>query len=257
MAHERLRFPLVLNRDGKGNIENEFVFEPIYSDIIYGTHYGIYADFKGKVNSNSKLKYEVDAMEFRIQNYTGDITIGFSKVLGYRIKELEEGFGIEGFSTGRLIKIYMLLQGFNSKFYDTLPSQNQDKGKPSDELGLDLFQGDVIEVNVFYEPVDNKYSRINETPETRNDECLFADPLYLVRDGEEIGLLRNTQEKIKMIEIIKEKGLDEGLREAWSENLDTLSNDSVKRGDKEEMVFGAIGGGRACKMKLSDVYILE
>ncbi|WP_422348815.1 hypothetical protein [Flagellimonas sp.] len=258
MAHERLRFPLVLNRQLISESKVEYVFEPIYSDIQYGTHFGIYGDFIGEIDDNGKTGFLVEKMNFRLQNYTGDITMGIKKVVDYKDKKLPSNFMLEGFSTGRLIKIYMILQGFNKEFKGSLPEEPIEGEPIPPALNLKLYQGDVIEVVVFYEHVDNKYSKILEKDsEIRNNECLFADPLYLYRDGEEVGLLKDSQTRIELINALKEEdGLNKAKRMAKEKNITQMLNESYVEGDEEDLIFAAIGAGRPCKMKLSDVYIL-
>lgn len=263
MAHERLRFPVLLNNT---NHSEETVYQPIFSDQGYGTHFGLFANFKGKPVDDG---YHLDGMEIKIQGYTGDVTLGITKVLGHREKALPDQFKLTGFSTGRLIKLYVLLQAFNHNSIANYPEKiatgdaKGDGGEENQEaaaspsLNLLLRHGDVVEVTVLYEPVANEISQIKEDPDTRNTYSLFADPKFLFRDGEEIGWLTGAKEKMEIIELAKKEGLDAAIALADSRELHSFVAESFTEEDLEDRLFGAIGGGRPCKMKLSDVYILR
>lgn len=251
MAHEKLRFPLVLNSQKKADSLGDFTYSPLYSDMAYGSHYAIYADFNGHISIKGKSGFLVDSIDFRLQNFAGHTAVGITKVVGYKEKNLDEAFRIKGFSTGRLIKFYLILQGLNCNFQTSLPHKGQDDTNEGPSLGLELFQGDVIEVGVFYESVNNDFSKIYESPEVRNKSCLFADPYYLYRDGEEIELKKDALKKAEIIQLMKEKGLDAAISQA---KLGGWGN-KTKEGT-DDIIFEALGGARVCKMKLSDVYIL-
>lgn len=79
MAHERLRFNINLKEknEDNNNITTNTSYDPIYSDVKYNTHFGVFGNFTGEKNNEG---FRVDSINFLIQNYTGNVTIGLKKI---------------------------------------------------------------------------------------------------------------------------------------------------------------------------------
>jgi len=229
MAHERLRFNIILkeeNDDDQNKVTNTS-YDPIYSDIKYNTHFGIFANFTGKKQGED---FMVNKINFLLQNYSGEVTIGLNCVIGIKkddhIDDSDDYF-VNGFSSGRHIKIFLLLQGLSNNF------------EASHQEPFLLKQGDFIEVITIMEPIENKLSKIDEYADVRNCETLFVDSEYMFRDGEEVVVL----ERAKHIKTILSKIEEEGYH-------------ALQLNDAGEVKINSQSAGfRICKMKVSDVYI--
>ena len=231
MAHERLRFNINLkekNEDNNNLITNTS-YDPIYSDIKYNTHFSVFANFTGKKNNDG---FRVDSINFLIQNYTGDITIGLKKVIGINtdgvIDDSDEYF-VPGFSTGKHIKIFVQLQAINTS-----------KKFSYNEESIQFNQGDFVEVITLIEPIDNSISKIDESNEERNRACLFVDSEYMHRDGEEIVVNKKASAIKELLELIEAHG---------------YSAIPLNSAGEIDFNINELRPGRRCKMKVSDVYI--
>lgn len=230
MAHEKLRFNILL-KDNESNCLKS-ARDPIYSAMNYGTHYSIYANVIGKKRKNNKgvLCFHVDSIEFYIQNFSGSVTIGITKFIGFENENLDNDFNIEGFSSGRHLKGLMILQGLNCNFSHTYPSSTQITKK------LVLYHGDLLEFKVLFLPIENLISRVRDTSSTSRDEnTLYVDTEYMVRDGENIVFHPNKIEAYKKIR-----------------EIDGLLNGTILIKDLDKKILGP---DRPCKMKMSDIYI--
>lgn len=228
MAHEKLRFNILL-KDNESNCEKS-ARDPIYSAMNYGTHYSIYANIKGKKRKNNKGVhcFHVDSIEFYIQNFSGSVTIGITKFIGFEIENLNDDFKIEGFSSGRHLKGTMVFQGMSSNFFYNYPNPNQTVKK------LVLYHGDLLEFEVFFLPIENLISRVRDPSDTSRDKnTLYVDTEFMERDGENIVFLENAEQRIEDVDNLLKKGT-------------VTNNDTniVKRGPS-----------RPCKMKMSDIYL--
>jgi len=224
MAHEKLRFNILLKNKDLNN--NNSANDPIYSDTKYGTHYSIYAKIIGTKTKDAKgiECFEVDAMNFYIQNFSGPVTLGITKVVGIESLVLSDDYKIEGFSSGRHLKCILIMQGFNNDF--------SYKYKPQNNKGAVLYEGDLLEIEVVFEAIENKISRVRETDIVLRDSLtLYVDTEYMERDGESIVFLEGGEHKMKAV-------------------------DDLKNGHKPYKEFKTIlGPSRECKMKMSDIYI--
>lgn len=224
MAHEKLRFNILLKNKDLNN--NNSANDPIYSDTKYGTHYSIYAKIIGTKTVDPKGKdcFKVDSMNFYIQNFSGSVTLGITKVVGIESRVLNDDFNIKGFSSGRHLKCLLIMQGFNNDFsYDFKPQNNN---------GGILYEGDLLEIEVVFEAIENKISSARETDQDLRDNLtLYVDTEFMERDGESIVFLKGGEHKMKAI-------------------------DDLKNGHKSYDEFKTIlGPSRECKMKMSDIYI--
>ncbi len=238
MAHENLRFNLML-RNGKDPLAGtQATLNPVYSDQAYGTQYGLFAEFKPKnLDKVYKDSFDVGELSMRIQNYSGAITLGITKISKIYIKELDEDndmneFKIDGFSK-RHLKLLVILQPLNNTF--------ENSETFSEENPLTLHHGDLLEVVVYYLPAKNKFSNIDA--QDKND-ALFVDHKYQVRDGEEIY---NRDDMHKLREWVTIENAENGIRVIIDKHSE----------DKSEKLFdvGRVGDPR-CKQKMSDIYIV-
>ncbi len=231
MAHERLRFNIILKEKNENdtNKVNNTSYDPIYSDSKYNTHFGIFGNFSGEKKDDG---FEVKEINFLLQNYTGEVTIGLNSVIGIKTDDVfpkSDEYYVEGFSSGRHIKIFLLLQGLSNNF----------ECKYSEPLLLK--QGDFVEVITLMEPINNTISKIDEYAGTRQNECLFVDKEYMYRDGEEIGLLEEAKYIKNILSKIEEHG-HEALQLSTSGEIKIITENHWAQ-------------NRRCKMKVSDVYV--
>lgn len=242
MSHEKLRFNIILSDSKKDKeVTTNSSFDPIYSDTVYNTHFSIFADFLGSFDGK---KFNLRKINFLIQNYLGSVSIGISKIVGFEISIAQERDLIPNFSTGRHIKLYIILQGLSNKFEDNFPDSKEQ---------LDNFyflEGDMLEVIPLFEPVDNSLSKINEDATTRNEEIIFSDSEYTKRDGEDIRLLDNYRDKLDLINRLKSVKKPEQIPFA----LQSSSGKSIDEKNRVD-IFGGLGGGYFCKLKISDIFI--
>lgn len=241
MSHEKLRFNILLkDQTEKEAKNNSSSYDPVYSDIKYNTHYGIFANFIGKKtkDDNNREYYNLEKILFKVQNYTGEVTLGITEIHGIKEEELNVDLRIKNFSTGRLLKVFIFMKGLNNNFDKELSSFDK-----KTTLNEKLYEGDTLEIIVIFEHIDNTFTKIQEEPKIRNENTIFVDPEFMLRDGEEIDLLRETRNKIERINKFKELGM------RFFEN----ENEQEKMLNK--IVFSSVGGSRFCKMKISDLYI--
>lgn len=233
MAHERLRFNIILKEKDESN-DNKTTntsYDPIYSDTKYNTHYGIFANFTGKKVTNG---FKVNSLNFLLQNYTGEVSIGIKKVIEVKTDDLinpSNDYYVENFSSGRHIKIFIILQGLSNNF------THDYEGEP-----FILKNGDFVEVIPLFAPVDNSFSMVNEEfGDVINENCLFADSEYMIRDGENIILHKKTSSVINKLNKLMKNGLS-------ALHLDENGN--------VILIAETHGPSRPCKMIVSDVYIM-
>lgn len=235
MSHKTLRFNVILDEKNKGKDGNDHTsFDPIYTERRYNTHYGLYANFVGTKDGK---KFKVSGVELELQNYTGIISIGISKFLGFRDGELDGSDMVPNFSTGRHIRMYVLLQALNSNFKPEIFTKNPETGQ---QLDYALEEGDMIEVIALFEPVSDTYSNLYSDPNTMGENSLIADEEFTFRNGETIEFRHNGEEKRDLIQNIHENGLTA---------LDGFSSQGIAG------IFGGIGGSDWCRMAISDVYV--
>lgn len=227
MAHENLRFNVLLSEDNS-TLAEPLQYSPIFSDTKYGTHYGLFANFRGSKTNNRTFR--IAQIELLLQNYTGGISIGISHILGIHINERPPQRYLEKHQKGKWVQLFVCLQGLSAHY-----------GKKLDlaDAELELTEGDILEVVAVFEPVSNAYSKIDEPLERRNAETLFADPDYLERDGEDIRLL---VPKIAFREELQ-RLIERGFK---------VTTESTHDFKKE---FSTIGDDKFCRMKVSNVVI--
>lgn len=230
MAHERLRFNIILKEKNENDTNkiNNTSYDPIYSDSKYNTHFGIFGNFTGKKQGDDFIVNEIN---FLLQNYTGEVTVGLKSVIGIKTDDMfptSDEYYVEGFSSGRHIKIFLLLQGLSNNF----------ECKHSEPFLLK--QGDFVEVITLIEPINNTITKIDEYAGIREKECLFIDKEYMYRDGEEIGVLEEAKSIKTILSKIKEHGYE-----------------ALQLNDSGEIQINPVSHrfDRRCKMKVSDVYI--
>ncbi|WP_432413013.1 hypothetical protein [Rasiella sp. SM2506] len=238
MAHENLRFNLMLRSGTDPLYGTQATLNPVYSDQAYGTQYGLFADFKPKdMDKVYKDFFDVGELSMRIQNYSGAITLGITKISTVYIKEFDENnemneFKIDGFSK-RHIKLFVILQSLNNSF--------EASETISDKEPLTLYNGDLLEILVQYLPAENKFSNIDNV---EKNDAFFVDHKYQVRDGEEISNRDDTHE---LREVIAITNAASGIRVITTNNSEDL--------DEKLLDVGRVGDPR-CKQKMSDIYIV-
>ncbi len=224
MSHEKLRFNILLKN--KEQNDNNSANDPIYSDMKYGTHYSVYIKITGSqgVDADGKDCFKVEAMNFYIQNFSGPVTLGITKVVGFKSLELSDDFNIDGFSNGRHLKGLIIMQGLNTDFtYDHIPNKAIE--------GV-LYHGDLLEIEVIFEAIGNSMSRVRETDQNiRDNTTLFVDTEFMTRDGENIIFLPDGETRL--------------------EEVDNLKSGKASYEDRKTK----FGPDRPCKMKMSDIYI--
>lgn len=242
MSHETLRFNVILNKPGSQlqgpNALTHSTYDSIYSDSKYGTHFCTYANFIGLKTTSG---FKVEKLNIKVQNYTGSVTIGISKFIGYTSEPLDQSLYVEGFSNhkNKHIKFYIMYQGFLKPTIKTIPKNDTDLRI----AGLEFEQGDFLEVISFCEPIPNCLIDIDQDPNTMGEEALFADEEYVIRNGETIEPIPNiTTKKQDLIKDLKDDAI--GIMALHKES----NGDAIK-------LFVAVGGGQRCRKKISDIYI--
>lgn len=224
MAHEKLRFNIVLRN--KEHNDNNSALDPVYSDTKYGTHYSVYTKIVGNkdVDAEGEVCFKVDSMHFYVQNFSGPVTVGITKVVGFKSVGFMEDFNVDGFSNGRHLKGLIIMQGLNTDFsYDYTPDENY--------AGI-LYHGDLLEIEVMFEAITNTLSRVRETDQNiRDNTTVFVDTEFMERDGENIIFLPDGHARM--------------------EEVDNLKNGEAAYED----IITVFGPSRPCKMKMSDIYI--
>ncbi len=262
MAHENLRFNLILRRSTTATFGTSSSLNPIYSDQAYGTHYGLFGDFKTNPSSEEnyttiigpdgeeveKPCFDVKKIAIILQNYTGSVSIGVTKILGVHIKEAPEEFKVNNFSTGRLIQLYVSLQALSNKYDADIDLEANGKS-------LVLIEGDMLEVIVAYNAVKNEYSGIDD-PE-RNKNALFVDEKYMWRDGEEVLVDQDLVEYRRTLGHLHTAGffLSNELNPSEDSN-DAVAGDANTESPQGHNIVSRPGDPR-CKMKVSDIYIIS
>lgn len=241
MAHETLRFNLILDENkipGEQRALNSF--DPIYADAHYGTQYGIYANFVGK---KVKEGFAVKMIELVLQNYTGAVTIGLVEVLGFKESKADPLNQISGFSSGRLIKLYVVVQALNNKRSISIPcieeerlnDWNMDKA-PTQFI---FMKGDLLEVVPVVMPVNKAYVNLDQSDIDKGTNALFADTEYSYRNGETIEATNTQKDKLDIVIDLIDNGLD----------------NKVTPSEKEDARMAGLGGGQRCRQSLSDIYM--
>jgi hypothetical protein len=230
MAHESLRFNLVLNKSVAPDSFSSF--DPIYTDLRYGTHFCVYSQFSGKVVDNN---YIVDSLKLRIQNFSGSVTIGLSQLIGFTDTPLGESFQVKNFSEGKKhITLYLILQAFR-KPKDLIIQQGDSILKD-----LKFQEGDFVEIFPIFEPIPEMFNDLSQDNYTRGEKALYADDEFVIRNGETIQFrTKKSRRKSNIISDMKRNGLNQ-LSEKNRKLLET---------------YEGIGGGLWCRKTISDVYL--
>ncbi len=243
MAHENLRFNLILRNGNTPTSNSQSSYNPIYTDQYYGTHFGLFADFKPKdTNEVYNKEFEVGKIAMKLQNYSGAVTLGISSIISLEIKDAEEEFIVKDFSTGRLIELSVCLQALNNSFEKSVDLAQEQKS-------FTFKEGDILNVKVFIKPIDSELSGIDD--ENRNTNSLFVDENYMIRDGEEINVLdkNDLRDAIKTMESTGFSIIPKDTSSFTSEKIDSIN----RLKDILEILGGA---DRRCKLRNSDIYIL-
>jgi hypothetical protein len=236
MSHENLRFNLLL-RSGNDPLSNtQASLNPVYSDQAFGTQYGIFAHFKPKDTEKVyKDTFDVGVIHMRLQNYSGAVTLGISKISSVTISKFDKkdnSLKIDDF-TKRHIKLAVILQPLSNTF--------EASEKITEEEPLTLAHGDLLEVSVHYLPADTKFSCIDDATK---EKAIFVDHKYQVRDGEVIS---NRSEMHTYREMLTTANSSSGLR--------VINNTKESIADALPVLIGPPGDPK-CKQKNSDIYIL-
>lgn len=161
MAHENLKFRVVLDE------KNEW--QPIFGSQDYGTFYMVYIKIKGqsvKKNETGKKSYKYTC-DFKLQNYRGQITMGFKK--GY-IPELTTPTGHEPDGEGVQMFLNIEIVPF---------TVNEELNDITLEQTTPLKKGMTVQTN-FIQGVPPKDLYDPKNPE----KSRYLNPYRFVRDGE-------------------------------------------------------------------------
>jgi|GEM_PF-4142247 len=207
MAHETLRFNVLLKENTNYGTNRQLnSLDPIYSDAHYGTQYGVFANFVGKKVNDT---FEVKMVELELQNYTGAVTIGLVKSLGFVIDEADSANQIANFSSGRLIKLYVVIQALNNSSNISIPeiTSNEEFSLENTETQFTFVHGDILEVVPIVMPINSVYMNTEQSEVDMGSDALFADTEYSYRNGETIEITRNNYDRMKMVRRIIKDGL--------------------------------------------------
>lgn len=227
--HERLKFKVHLSEQrGK---DEAWGYQPIFTEAQYGTHYVINARFEGTQGDSGAIN--LDNIHFYIQNYTGEVTLGlqkFSLIEECNSQELkyEELLEPDYSKSSKIYKITLFAQGMNNNFkhshkiHGTLKKINP---------------GDILVTEVVYLPITKKLTFWDN--KKRYNQALYVDPIYQLRDGEDIKLTQTGRSMIKTLKL-------KGIVETETGEYDFGAIDSFDNAQ-------GIGGGRECKASVSMV----
>lgn len=160
--HHLLTFTLNLNQPEK--------WQPICSEIRYGTHYLIYAKFIPKENQLNPEKCDIGEIKLWLQNFTGAVTLGIADA-----SVPEWGETRDGFEEMHILKIKIKPLFYNPNFDIEI----------TDDLPLIFDKNGGIETIVSTERTENS-SFMDTTNEDTRREAIFVDEEHYIRDGEDI-----------------------------------------------------------------------
>ena len=127
-------------------------------------------------------------MQLYLQNYSGSITIGFDGIASMKIADYFENDPIANPDGDNLI--YKNRKKFDLSINLKGLHKNNFMNKVSLPQYISLKDGDIMETNVRFNPVDPGLSRIFDTVENMKESC-FVDELFMERVGSDIVIHDN------------------------------------------------------------------
>ncbi|MEQ9166531.1 MAG: hypothetical protein RLO12_09760 [Fulvivirga sp.] len=192
--HEKLKFKIHLSEER--GADQEWGYQPIFSEAQYGTHYVVNARFVGNEDVSGALN--LNTIHFYLQNYTGSVTIGLEdfSLIEECTKEYQE-LREPHYPDCKVYKIILFARGFNTNLRHC--------HKITDNDVLKVFKaGDILVTEVIYLPITKKLTFWDDS--SKYGEALYLDPVYQLRDGEHVILTKIGKD---MIGYMQEAGLKE------------------------------------------------
>lgn len=203
--HENLKYTLKLsdkikehksfkNKDPKNKEDRAEIsdWQAIFAGNNYDTHYLIYTKFLGKKSNNT---FKVSKIQFYIQNYSGDVVMGFANhntIEQLTISKKDPDWDPR-FPNRKKIKVGLAVQGFRA-------NKNTYSFKPKN---LVLTTNDIIMTDVLVVPVDSKISKIYHPKERRNSN--FVDSLFMGRMGSNVFVTEAGKDELFRIHLLNNK----------------------------------------------------
>ncbi|KZS40401.1 hypothetical protein AWE51_05460 [Aquimarina aggregata] len=178
-------------------------WQPIYSDIKYGTHYFLYGKFLGEKDGDDFI---INKIQLYLQNYTGSVSIGFNGYVAMDIVDQMDENDPDNDPRYTYRKKYYLhigLEGF--KMESKTQNYPEDHTTP---LNIRLKQGDILITNPFFTPAIPDISLIYDN-KNRN-ESNFVDDLFMERMGEDVFITPEGEEaliNLHLLDLISEESL--------------------------------------------------
>jgi hypothetical protein len=223
--HEKLKFKIHLSEER--GADQEWGYQPIFSEAQYGSHYVINARFEGNADTSGTLN--LDNIHFYLQNYTGAVTVGLEKfsLVEECTKEYQD-LHEPHYPDCKVYKIKLFARGFNTNLRHCHKISNNDPLKV-------IKAGDILVTEVIYLPITKNLTFWDDS--SKYGEALYLDPVYQLRDGEHVII---TDAGKDMIDYMNEIGLKES------------DNGTFDFGSISSLVVPAfLGPGRNCKAAVS------
>lgn len=204
--HENLKYTINLDKDTialkheelltvKGELDKNQKrqiadWQPVFSDTNYGTRFLVYAKFIGKRLGTDS--FEISLIQFYLQNYAGNLSIGFNGYFDLRqppVNVEDPDMMDSKFPSRSKYVLDIGLQGFNTDFV-------KKDFKPKTPLTIKA--GDILQCKSLFTPVDSSYSNIFD--EKNFGKAKFVDELFMERNGDEIFITSEGESKLRSLE---------------------------------------------------------
>lgn len=185
-------------------------WQPIMSDIKYGTHHTLYAKFQGtKKQMDSEDYFELQGIQLYLQNFTGPISIGFNDA---KIQIKEEELVVNSrdldirFPKRKQFILSVGLAGLANHLDDFLRI-DEDEFRRADlpkednklfEHPLMLRDGDTLHVDAWFSPAAPAITRIYDGRNALKDTPI-VDEIFMERLGEDVVVSKIGLVKLKWI----------------------------------------------------------
>ncbi|WP_299210290.1 hypothetical protein [uncultured Dokdonia sp.] len=229
--HENIKHTLSLNENIVAKSDDTDIFskdlkhksevadwQSIYADLVYGTHFFIYAKFIGSSRENY---FNVNKIQLYLQNYTGPVSIGFT---GYFDIDVISNIDSKDpdkdnrFPDRNKIMIEVGLQGFNMEknFIEI------------DNLDIDIYHWDVLVTESVFIPIKSELTKIYDIVNIK--KASYVDEIFMERMGEDIQI--STLGKQNLSKLVNRQLISNTqLKSTGADlNLNKTSDDSTPKG---------------------------
>ena len=220
----------------KDDINEEIKFsiadwQSVFSDVKYGTHFFVYGKFIG---SKVAEGFKISKIQLYLQNYTGSVTIGFDGAPRFKKSIIFEGDASsdepENPDVDKLrypdrtkYLLSLRLRGLNT---NNLVENVSDF--PND---LIIKDGDILETQINFNPVDPQLSRIYDSAEVMRDTP-FVDELFMERVGEDVVVSESGIKGLLKLGLFNDAAslVERGVTATTTENSKVVIKEDVPKG---------------------------